>query len=488
MASTDSSKKALKSGVWYTVANFMARGVAFITTPIFTRLMTKADVGNYSNFSSWLAILTSVITLDLYTSVTLAKFDFKEKIDDYISSVLTLGTLATFVFFLCSLPFKDSIINILSLNEFEYYLLFLIPMFSPSLHMFQIKSRLEYKYKLSVSFSLGSTVLSAIFGLICVLSFNNKLVGRLIGNYTPLLILYIALYVYFFCKSHHVEAKYWKYGLKISLPLIVHVLSGHLLSSSDRIMITRMVGSEYNALYSVAYSCSMVVSILWTSMNTAWSPWAFEQMDKKNYGALKKASRPYLLFFGFVVFCFLLVAPDLLLLMGGKAYLEAVWVIPPVMVAIVFQFTYSLYVNIETFNKKQKFIALGTSIAAILNILLNYIYIPEYGYVAAAYTTLAGYVVLFFIHFLLVKHMGKDTWYDTKFNFSYLLLFLLLMIVVQFLYFNNVVRYIIVSTLFIASCVLCIMLRKEIIYLIKHRSTKMLVNRLYEMKTGVKKY
>lgn len=485
--SNENNRKALKSGIWYTVANFIAKGVAFITTPIFTRLMTKSDVGDYSNFTSWLAILTSVITLDLHTSVTLAKFDFKEKLNEYISSVLILGSLVTIGTFAICLPLKGMITQFLSISELEFYLIFLIPLFSPSLQMLQIKNRLEYKYKLSVTLSLGSTVLASIVGVVCVFTFQDKLTGRLVGNFAPLLILYIVLYGYFIHQSNVPNIKYWKYGLRISLPLIIHVLSGQLLASSDRIMITRMCGSEFNALYSVAYTCSMVVSILWTSMNTAWAPWAFEQMDNHNYGALKKASRPYLLFFGLVVFVLLIAAPDILWLMGGEAYESAIMVIPPVMVAFVFQFVYSLYVNIETFSKKQKLIAFGTCMATILNVGLNYVFIPIYGYVAAAYTTLAGYVVLFVIHFLLVKHLKKTDWYDTKFNLLFLAFFLVLMFGMSLLYLNNTIRYIVIAIFVLVFTILCVVLRKELLYLLKNRSARMLVNRLKSIKSNLVK-
>ena len=57
--------KALKSGIWYTAANFLTRSVGLITTPIFTRLLTKADFGAYNNYTSWLAILTIIITMYL---------------------------------------------------------------------------------------------------------------------------------------------------------------------------------------------------------------------------------------------------------------------------------------------------------------------------------------------------------------------------------------------------------------------------------------
>ena len=53
--------KALKSGAWYTVANFLTRSVGLITTPIFTRLLTKSDFGAYSNYTSWLSIAIIIL-------------------------------------------------------------------------------------------------------------------------------------------------------------------------------------------------------------------------------------------------------------------------------------------------------------------------------------------------------------------------------------------------------------------------------------------
>ena len=80
--------KALKSGIWYTIGNFITKGIGFITTPIFARLMSRSDVGDFANYSSWITILRAIFTLDLFTSVTLAKYDYKDNIGDYITSNL----------------------------------------------------------------------------------------------------------------------------------------------------------------------------------------------------------------------------------------------------------------------------------------------------------------------------------------------------------------------------------------------------------------
>ena len=55
-----SSGVVLKAGIWYTVSNFVFRGMAFITTPVFTRLLTKGEYGDFSNFASWMSILVII--------------------------------------------------------------------------------------------------------------------------------------------------------------------------------------------------------------------------------------------------------------------------------------------------------------------------------------------------------------------------------------------------------------------------------------------
>jgi O-antigen/teichoic acid export membrane protein len=63
---------------------------------------------------------------------------------------------------------------------------------------------------------------------------------------------------------------------------------------------------------------------------------------------------------------------------------------------------------IEYYYGKTKFIAVGSMLAAALNVILNNIFIPTYGYVAAAYTTMVTYFLYFTFHFILaVKIHGS---------------------------------------------------------------------------------
>ncbi len=438
--------------------------------PIFTRLLSTNDIGEFSNMTSWIGILCIVATFELFSTIGVARYDFKGELDDYMASNLLLGTTITLIFYLICLTFKEAFLSFFSFTELELHVTFMYLLVYPALQMFQSRKQIQYEYKMSVLLSLLSVLSATGLSLICVLTFSNKLLGRILGYYVPLIVINLCIYIYILLKAKRISARYWKYALRIAAPLIVHLLAGNLLNSSDRVMINSMRGSSEAAMYTVAYSCGIIVQVLWQSMNTAWSPWAYEMMSKKNYTAMRKASKPYILFFGFVSLGFMLIGPEVLLIMGGEAYLEATGVILPVLAAYVFQFTYSLYVNIEFYYKKQHYIAIGTIVAAVVNIVLNYIFIPKFGYVAAAYTTLIGYIVLFLIHYGFTHLMGLNQIYDTKFIMGFLLAFLAIMFAGIELYKHNIIRYVLIAILFLAVVIAMVVFRKEVIYAIKKKS------------------
>ena len=464
------NNNALKAGVWYTLSNFFVKGIIFLTTPIFTRLMSVEDIGLFSNISAWVSILCIVATFEIYSSVSIARFEYKDKLDEYISSSLILGSIITLLFYIITIIFKDFFMNLFSVNFTQLNLIYLYLLVYPSVQMLFIKNQIEYNYKSTILISMLNTILSTIFSIIFVITCTNKLSGRIYGYFTPLIIICLFVYLYLLKKNSNISCKYWPYALRISFPLIFHLLAGYLLNSSDKIMITKMISPDANALYSVAYTLSLVVSILWSSMNNAWSPWAYKKMEEKKYDDLKSKSKPYTIFFIIIVYIIMLFSPELMLFFGGKKYCSAIYVIPPVMIGYVFQFVYSLYVNIEFYYKKQKYIAFGTIIACIINIVLNYIFIPKYGYISAAYTTLIGYMCLMFIHYIFVKHMKYDYYYDTCFFTKIFLFSLIYMVCILLLYKFIYVRYTIILLLFCSFLFRVYNNRKILIKYIKQRN------------------
>ena len=290
--------------------------------------------------------------------------------------------------------------------------------------------------------TISGTLLSLIMG---VLMDDDKLAGRIFGYYIPYIAISAVIYVLIIAKGRKVKIGYWRYACVICLPLVPHTLSLYLLSSSDKIIITNLCGAEYTAIYSVAYSAYHIVTILFDSMNKAWAPWLLESLHMQRYNEIQKISKIYIGLFAIFIGGIMLIVPEIIFILGGKQYLNAVYCLPPLITSCMFQFVYTMYVNIEFYEKKTLGVCIATIIATGINIVLNLIFIPmssEYSYIIAAYTTLWGYMVLFVLHYVIVKKMKKDFVYDIKFIVCLLGIIFILSLSMNYFYNYTIIRYI----------------------------------------------
>jgi len=167
-----------------------------------------------------------------------------------------------------------------------------------------------------------------------------------------------------------------------------------------------------------------------------------------------------------VILC-VLIAPELIKILGTEEYLQAMWIIPPVMLSCFFTMVYSLFANIEFYYEKSIYVMTASVIAAIANIILNAIFIPIYGYIAAGYTTLVCYILLALIHYLFMKKIVRN-WtegkiYDVKFITLLSVAISVISILLTFTYKFIAIRYIIITFLLIVA----IIFRKKIIAIVK---------------------
>lgn len=461
-----------KAGIWYTICNFLFRGMAFITTPIFARIMSKSELGNFSNFSSWVSILLIVTSFDLSQSIIRSKLELEEDMDSYIWSILSLSTLWTAIVYGLVCLFMPAVSDLLAVEPRFIHIMFLYLFSAPAYSMLITKHRAFYRYKTYVVLTGIMAVSGTLFSLLLVLLMSDKLAGRILGFYIPNIVIGFAIFAILAFQGKKIKTEYWKYACVIMLPLVPHVLSLYLLASSDKILITRLCGAEYTAVYSIAYSAYHIVTILFDSMNKAWAPWLLECLHKKDYKSIMTVSKKYIGVFLILIIGVLMLVPEIILILGGKAYIGAVYCLPPLIASCVFQFIYTMYVNIEFYKKKTIGVSIATMIATAINIVLNLIFIPmnpEHSYVIAAYTTLVGYIVLFILHYFIVRRMKMEFVYDIKFILGALALTLIVSGVMNLLYRVSFARYAIVLVYGAAILYFAYRYKDEIIGIFKKR-------------------
>lgn len=413
-----SPKMVAKAGLWYTICAFVFKAMAFLTIPFFARYMSQAELGGFTYFASVASILIVITSFDLSQSIIRSKSEHEEDMDSFIWSILMLSTTWTLIAYALFLLFPSFFIGILKLDWKYIHIMFWYLLAVPPYTMLITRQRAFYQYKKFVLLTGIMAISGTMMSFLLVLLMQDKLAGRIIGFYSPYIFFGIIIFVYLAVRGKKIKTLYWKYATVICLPLVPHDLSLYILGVSDTILITRLCGQEYTAFYAIAYSAYHIATVFFDAMNKAWAPWLIENLHYKNYDQIRKVSRIYIFVFAVIVTGILLLVPEIILILGGSQYSKSVYCLPALLTSSSFLFVFTMYVNIEFYEKKTISVSIATMIGAAINIALNILLLPlspENSFIIASYTTLVGYIVLFILHYFIVKGLGMGHVYDIKF-------------------------------------------------------------------------
>lgn len=398
---SEKKKSALTAGIGYTVGNIFIKGINFLTLPIFSRLMTQEEFGVFNVFMSYDAILFVIVGLALHTSIRSANLQFRDQIDSYTSSVTLIYLLMAACFMLLVVIFGETLAPLLAFEEKILYLLILFSTGSALLTLYNTRISLDYSYQkyliAALCNSLGNVAVSLT--LILTVFRTDRAFGRILGATAVITLLALCLLIAMYRKARpRFNGAYWRFGLKFSLPIVPHGVSQVLLAQFDRIMIRNLVSDAAAGIYSLAANIKLILTVITTSISAAWSTWFYEQMDRGDRDAIRRRAVQLCGLFTILTVGLLAISPELIWILGGSKYDLAKYVAIPMILDGFVLFLYDVIVTGEYYTKKTIYIMLGTMAAAVLNIVLNYIFILQYGFIAAAYTTLASYVCYLLLH------------------------------------------------------------------------------------------
>lgn len=390
--------KSTKAGGFYLFGNFFNKGIAFITVPIFTRLLTTSDFGLINTYLSWVSILSVIIGLQLGNSIRHAYVDYIDSIDEYISSI-TLLSLINFIFSFISIVgvayfFRDKIdIFLVILCVIQSYMTFIS-------NMMNIKYMMGLQYVRNTLLLSIPNILISILSIILILNMEeNKYLGRILPYVIVTSIIGVSYIIVIFIRGKNVvNSKYWRDALFVSVPLIFHGLSINILSQSDRTLLTIFKGTSETGIYSLIYNFSMITTVFASSLENVWIPWFTDNLRQGKKEIINDNVKLYIEIMTVLTAGILMVAPEILKILAPKEYWGGTSLIPPLVLSSFVIFLYSISVNIEYFYKSTKGIASNTIIAAAINIILNILFIPLFGAMGAAYVTLLAYCISLFLH------------------------------------------------------------------------------------------
>lgn len=400
------------------LASFLSQGISFLMAPVFAQMLAPSEYGVSTVYLSWVAIVSIIISLQVYGSINNAYVDYGENtLPTYISTIWWVALASFLVVFLITIVFSPWLSSFLGL-PLNLLLLMLIHAFGSScinILVYYLRVLKKIAQSSALSFAL---VISNVLCSLLLLYFmqENRYMGRILGAAIPNIVIGIgaSLYILKIGKHAFISEKV-RYALKIALPLVFHGIGGYILAQSDRQMLYRMIGEAEAGIYSYSYTISSISNMIWAAINTIWVVYFYDDLKENNLPDLMARSHKYLRLFSAITIVFLLVTKDTIYISAPKSYWAGAEAAPYIILSNYMIFLYSFASNFEFFHKKTGNIAVGTAAAAVLNIILNLLLIPNYKSVGAAVATLISYTALFIFHDASAKRIGTSFCYGYRF-------------------------------------------------------------------------
>ena len=464
----------VKATFWFTMCNFILKGISFVTVPLFAKYLSTEQYGVISVYNSYQQLFFIFATLELSMGAyQRGIIKYKDHLNLFTQSIQVIWSTITVTLFILVFTFQDVFINLTDTNITILTLMFTYFLVQPAYECWISKKRFNYEYKIVVYLTIIFSLLVTLIPLAFVIFIKQTAIVRI----TTILIVQIIFCLPFYFKNIKIQEiiknrlevkKHIKFAIMFQLPLVIHSLSYLVLAQSDRIMIGEMVGKSEAALYSVAYSLSSVIIIFQTSINQVLRPWRYQKMEAKEYKSISNITNILLIIIGVLILLFILVAPEVMQLLFNTDYYYAVWTIPPVSLSVYFMFLYSVFTDIESYFCETKYIMYASIVCAIVNLVLNYFGILYLGYISCGYATLISYVLFAVMHYIfMVKSCKKSGVKREIFNKRVIIalssLYIILMIVFVMIY-----PYVIMRLIFLLLILLiCFFKKNRIITIFK---------------------
>ena len=396
MTKSLSRKKYLfKNTAIFTLGNLVTKLIAIFLVPIYTNILTTAQFGIVDLISTLVTVLAPITTLNIAEAVMRFCLD-KDADQDSIIKIGNWSLLISSIFALILVPifmmFND-------LKEYSWYIYW----YTASAGVSQIcLSTLRGKEQL-VEYSVGSivnsffvAVLNILFLVVWKMGIEGYLLAYIISGFITAIYAFIAGKMWKYLNGMSINYKLLSTMLKFSIVLIPNSFMWWIMNSSDRIMITALIGASANGLYAVACKIPMTVSTLTRIFVQAWNYSAIKEEESEDRDEYSSMIFKRLL--EILVLCaigVMIVIKPFMYIYVNRQYFSAWEYVPCLMIGVVFLTLGTFLSSSYTVHKDSWGFLKSGMAGAIMNVILNWALIPLIGIEGAALATCLSYIAVF---------------------------------------------------------------------------------------------
>jgi len=404
-------KYLFKNVVIFAIGSFGTKMISFFLIPFYTNILTTDQYGTIDLVYTICTVLVPVVTFNIAESVM--RFALDKDADH--NKIMSIG-IAVLIFFttigILIIPVSKAFALI---GDYGIYIYF----YCVTLGYSQVALCYLRGNEQLVHYSIGNIIQTfsvAILNIVFLLGLHQGIQGYfkayICANIITAIYACVVGRIRNVIKNFKIDFRLMREMIKYSFALIPNLFMWWIMNSSDRIMITSMIGAVANGIYSVAYKIPSLLSTGTIVFVQAWSYSAIQENDSED------KERYSNLVYDKMVCTVVLIAAGLLIIMKPflKVYVSAdyyvAWkYIPLLTIGYVFMTLGSFVATSYTVHKDSVGFLLSGTCGAVINLLLNWIFIPIMGAYGAAFATCISYFVVFAFRVVHTrKYLKLNVW------------------------------------------------------------------------------
>lgn len=406
-----------KDMIRYVPAKIIPAIIGVISIPVFTNIFPPDEYGIYSMAVSAVSLVSNILTGWLAFSALRFYDQFKDENKEktfFTTIFTTLFAINLMIVLLGIISYtllNDVIVDYKYIFLFSFFILLSAPFMKITKKILRADRDINIYSFLTILLPSGKLALVLLFNQ--YLNFLGVSMLLLATIITEILIVLIAIlrikpdfnFSYF---NKNFSIKIFKYGF----PLMFTSILTWILSVSDRYIIGFLRSSEEVGFYSISYSIgSQSLNLIVMMLMLAAFPIiikAWNNHDKKYISVLlSRLVKYYYVLTVPIVMALFVLSPMLIEILSSEEYHQGYLVMPWIGLGIFFMGLSQYIHKIWELNEDTRFIMVLNFVSAIINLILNFIFVPKFGFIAAGFSTFISYLFYCIIAYFMSKKYIK---------------------------------------------------------------------------------
>lgn len=400
----DHFQKYLKNTPWYLLSSLTTKAMGFLLIPLYTNYLSPEAFGTLSTLEALGRVLP--VFLSLYLDSAFNRYYYQEKNISKGNVTLLFSTHFWFLIpwgitvSICAFVGMPYLLTDLSMMSMWPVIIVIL---TQLLNQLAVMATLIWQANLLAKklaiFQIIMSFLTAVLTIYLIAIKGDGWESRIYA------VGFLSI-VQFLILVSIAKAKGWlgfvfktsvlKRSLSFSLPLLPNIAAGWIAMFSDRLILAHFGQLEGVGLYSVAAQVAILIYVINDALTKVQGPISMSGLVSNKVEAKSKMSEfvtGYVSIIGFSYSLLLIFSRELFYIFTSSAYHEAYKLVVILALVYVFSGLYRVFTVILSFHNKTWLISIAAFIQAITNIVFNFIFIPEFGMYAAAYSTLFSMIL-----------------------------------------------------------------------------------------------